>query len=333
MSFTFAIRLKRSCKPMASSMSMEPPHPMPTGHAALPMERSRYASLASRYSRSSACFTMLWIFPRRYWSMTYILSLFCKGRTSRLTCRCCAISCLQIAFFFSSSGLSASSFSQALRAFRAHVRMKSHLSISVLSTSTCASRSSPGFPRLSCMATSGCLAAGAAVGSSASESLLSPASAAAAACMPASSQSESLLSEFAAGCAALRPPPFSSSSASAGSSASESSLSSSSSSLFPPPAPAPAAFSSSSSSSPSFSTWSFSIICCCCVWWRLSSIMTSGFFLPSCASFSSLRNRLYLCMSVSPNRVMGSPISRSRSMTSPMLSGGSASSSPRRASS
>mmetsp|Transcript_106452 Transcript_106452/g.328830 ORF Transcript_106452/g.328830 Transcript_106452/m.328830 type:complete len:259 (-) Transcript_106452:361-1137(-) len=258
--------------------------------------------------------------------MTYSLSLFCRGRTSRLHCLCCAISCFTTAFFFSSSGLSASSFSQALRAFRAQDRMKSHLSISLISTSTCG-RSSAVLAMLSCIATSACLAAGAAVGSSASESLLSPASAAATACMPASSQSESLLSGSVSGCAALRPPSRSSS-PSCGSSASESSLSSSSSPPFSPPSAA-----SSSSSSPPPSACSLISICCCCVWCRLSSMTTSGFFLPSCASFSSWRSRLYLCMSVSPNRVMGSPISRSRSMTSPMLSGGSASSSPRRASS
>mmetsp|Transcript_60984 Transcript_60984/g.188878 ORF Transcript_60984/g.188878 Transcript_60984/m.188878 type:complete len:314 (+) Transcript_60984:365-1306(+) len=140
-------------------------------------------------------------------------------------------------------------------------------------------------------------------------------------------QSESLLSS-ASGGAALRVPSRSSS-ASCGSSASESSLSSSSSAAAPPSRGAP----SSSSSSASLSSASLSNICCCCVWWRFSNMSTSGFFLPSCASCSSLRNRLYLCMSVSPNRVMGSPISRRRSMISPMLSGGSASSSPKRASS
>mmetsp|Transcript_42199 Transcript_42199/g.95226 ORF Transcript_42199/g.95226 Transcript_42199/m.95226 type:complete len:329 (-) Transcript_42199:1-987(-) len=229
-----------------------------------------------------------------------------------------------MAFFFSSSGLSANSFSQALSAFLAHDRMKSHLSMRPVSTSTWGRTSFAPASTTPCAAAS--FRAGAVQpASSASESLLSPFSRAATCSMPASSASESLLS--GSGSCTLRAPLMGTefmSIMSWGSSASESSLSSSSSWF---------ASSSSSSFSATFSSSSFCSICSCCVWWRLSSMTTSGFFFPSWASFSEVRMRLYLCMSVSPNSVMGCPISRSLSITSPMLTGGSASSSPSKASS
>mmetsp|Transcript_21353 Transcript_21353/g.61778 ORF Transcript_21353/g.61778 Transcript_21353/m.61778 type:complete len:341 (-) Transcript_21353:7-1029(-) len=229
-----------------------------------------------------------------------------------------------MAFFLSSSGLSASSFSQAFRAFLAHARIKSHLSMRLVSTSTCGSFSPSAWPSAG-LPPSSCAAIAAAPASSASESLLSP-SAAATASMPASSASESLLSS-GTGAGTARPPfraaRMSSISGSCASSASESSLS-----------PSSASFSSSSwSSSASFSASSCCNIRCCWLWCRLSSMTMSGFFLPSWSSFSCERRRLKRCMSVSPNSVMGLPISRSRSMTSPMPTGGSASSSSSSASS